>query len=120
VLQDVPVQLILDSCDLFVHHGGGNCVLNGASAGVPQLALSIGLDQHVNGQRLVATGAGAQLRGDQVTVARLRQAVAALLADDSYRVAAQRLRGQVLAAPSPADLVSSLEQVVAGGPGQAP
>lgn len=118
VMQDVPVHLILDSCDLFVHHGGGNCVLNGASAGVPQLAISIGLDQHLNGRRLVATGAGAQLRGDQVTVVRLRQAAAALLADDSYRAAAQHLRGQMLAAPSPADLVSSLEQVVAEGPGQ--
>lgn len=116
VMQDVPIDLLLDSCDLFVHHGGGNCVLNGARAGVPQLAIPIGLDQHVNGRRLVATGAGAQLRGDQVTVDRLRQTMAALLADGSYRSAAQVLRDQMLAAPSPADLVSSLTRIAVTGP----
>lgn len=113
LLSNVPVHLFLDSCDLVVHHGGGNSVLNGVSAGIPQLAVTNGLDQHLIGRRLASTGAGLQLLGHELDDAGLREALGTLLGDASFGAAAARLADESRAAPSPAALVRTLEEVAA-------
>lgn len=114
LVQNVPVHTFWESCSVVIHHGGGNSVLNGAFAGVPQLCVSLGHDQHVIGQRLAATGAGLQLAGYELDAAMLRAAVTELLTEPSYAEAARRLRDEVLAAPSAAELVTTLEEIAQG------
>jgi UDP:flavonoid glycosyltransferase YjiC (YdhE family) len=111
LVQNVPVHTFWDSCSVVIHHGGGNAVLNGAHAGVPQLAVSMGHDAHLIGSRLAATGAGLQMPGYETDAAALRAAVTELLDDPGYADAARRLRDEVLAAPSPAELVTTLEEI---------
>lgn len=116
LVQNVPVHTFWDSCSAVIHHGGGNSVLNGAFAGVPQLCVSLGHDQHVIGERLAATGAGLQLPAYEIDAAMVRAAVTDLLTAPGYAEAAGRLREEVLAAPSEAELVTTLEEIVARVP----
>lgn len=111
LVENVPVDLFWSSCAAVIHHGGGNAVLNGVIAGVPQLAVTNGHDQHLIGRRLAGTGAGLQVLGHEANQERLRDAVARLLGEQSFRERARGLRAEMLAAPSPARFVATLEEI---------
>lgn len=111
LVENVPVHLFWESCAVVVHHGGGNAVLNGAIAGVPQLAITNGHDQHLIGQRLADSGAGLRILGHEANRDNLRAAAARLLGESSFREQAQKLRTEMRAAPSPTQLVATLEEI---------
>jgi UDP:flavonoid glycosyltransferase YjiC (YdhE family) len=108
-VSNVPVDTFLSSCSLVVHHGGGNAVLGGALAGIPQLAITNGHDQHLIGRKLAASGAGERLMGHEVSVDAVRELAVRLLSAQSYRERARELRAQIVTAPSPNALVSTVE-----------
>ncbi|WP_245182152.1 nucleotide disphospho-sugar-binding domain-containing protein [Streptomyces montanisoli] len=58
VVGHTPLHLLLPSCAAVVHHGGAGVVMTSLAAGVPQLAVSHGLDQAVNARRVAGAGAG--------------------------------------------------------------
>ena len=111
VLEQFPLNLLLDSCSAVVHHGGAGCTMTSVAAGVPQLAIPAAMDQPANAARLVATGAGKRIPRPELTVAAVRAAVAELLESASYREAATRLREQLRQRPTPAQLVADLEKI---------
>ena len=111
VLEQFPLNLLLDSCSAVVHHGGAGCMMTSVAAGVPQLAIPAAMDQPANAARLVATGAGKRIPRPELTVAAVRAAVAELLESASYREAATRLREQLRQRPTPAQLVADLEKI---------
>ncbi|MFJ5233534.1 nucleotide disphospho-sugar-binding domain-containing protein [Kitasatospora sp. NPDC088391] len=116
LLERVPLHLLLPHCDLVVHHGGAGCVMTALAAGVPQLALTNGVEQRLNADRIAAAGAGLGLSNAAVEVAQIRAAAERLLRDPAHRAAAERLRAENEARPAPADLVRTLEQLAARQP----
>lgn len=114
VLQDFPLHLALASSDAIVHHGSDNCLMNGAVAGIPQVALSLSSDQIAFGARMSGTGAVIALDGLRATPEQVGAAVSDVLNVPSYREAAQRLRVEMLDNPAPSTVVRSLLDLVEG------
>jgi UDP:flavonoid glycosyltransferase YjiC (YdhE family) len=91
-----------------VHHGGSGTLLAAATHAVPQLVLPMGADQFQNASALADVGAGRALPHGGVTVDAVRENLAELLADPSYRAAAERLRQEIDALPTPAAVIPDL------------
>jgi UDP:flavonoid glycosyltransferase YjiC (YdhE family) len=107
---------VLGLVDLVVHHGGYGTVLGVLAAGLPQLILPQGADQFHNAGSLAELGAARALLGDQQVPGAIGDAVAALLAVDApERSVIAGLRDEIAALPAPADVVSELDKLVAGG-----
>jgi UDP:flavonoid glycosyltransferase YjiC (YdhE family) len=110
----VPQEQVLPYLDLVVHHGGSGNLLGGLSHGLPALVLPQGADQYVNAARLVETGAGRALQGDDLGASAVRDAVAAMLPDGSpERTRAREVAAEMAAMPAPADVVPVLEGLAA-------
>lgn len=112
VVSGCPLHVLLPGADLVVHHGGGGSLLTAAWCGVPQLVVSHLPDLAFYGDRLAGTGAGIHVPGSGADPEPIAAAVSALRTDPAYRRAAQRLRAEVLAAPTPAELVDTLVERV--------
>src|SRR5262249_46529015 len=54
----IPLGWLLRSCVGIVHHGGAGTTLTALDAGVPQLLLPHGADQHINAEAVRARGVG--------------------------------------------------------------
>jgi UDP:flavonoid glycosyltransferase YjiC (YdhE family) len=112
LLDPVPLQALLATCDAVVHHGGSGTLMTAMSCGVPQLVVPNMPDLAFNARRLAATGAGRARPADTADPATLAADIDALLTDPSYRAAAARLRAQSSAQPGPAEVVAQLESLV--------
>jgi UDP-glucoronosyl and UDP-glucosyl transferase len=104
----VRQDLVLPQVDLTAHHGGSGTLLAAAAEGVPQLAMPMGADQFQNADALAASGMGLALPQGGVTAAAVREGVRELMEDPSYRAAANRIRGEILALPTPAERIDDL------------
>jgi len=113
VVESLPLDLFLGTCDLLVCVGGSGTGLSAAAYGVPQLVLPQWTDNFDFGRRLADAGAGISITdaAGQYDVDGLRAAAAKLLDDPGYTEAAQRLRAEIEAVPSPHDLVRALENL---------
>lgn len=105
----VPQAAVLAHCDVAVGHGGSGSTIGALAAGVPLVLLPMGADQPFNAERCVALGAGLVLDVVRCAPADVRAAVERVLADPSYRAAAQRVRDEVAALPGPQAAVAALE-----------
>jgi len=108
VVDNLPVHVVLPQCAAVVHHGGALTTLTAAHYGVPQVVLTQIPELDLNGERLAPTGAGVHLRGASIDVSAIRAAVRSVLSEQSFSDSAARLRGQMLAQPTPADVVAQL------------
>jgi Erythromycin biosynthesis protein CIII-like, C-terminal domain/Erythromycin biosynthesis protein CIII-like, N-terminal domain len=104
----VRQDLVLPQVDLAVHHGGSGTLLAAAAEGVPQLVMPLGADQFQNADALAGSGAGLALPQGSVTAAAVRDGVRQLMDDPSHREAANRIRGEILALPTPAERIDDL------------
>ena len=112
VLSRFPLSLLLPTCAAVVHHGGAGTAMTALWSGVPQLAVTFAAEQTVSGERIAAAGAGIHLFGHLADDAAIRAAVRDLVFTRGYRQRAQELRTELLARPTPADLVVRLEKLV--------
>jgi glycosyltransferase len=117
VVTSLPLHLLLPSCTVIVHHGGAGTVMTAAAAGVPQLIITRKPQNALNGSRLAETGAGIHLLYSDVPdgvegVDLTRQTLQTLLDEPAYQGAAERLRAEIAAMPTPADTVTELEGLV--------
>ncbi|MFD7506302.1 glycosyltransferase [Streptomyces sp. NPDC059850] len=108
LMERTPLHLLMPSCDVVIHHGGAGCAMTALTAGVPQLAISTGLDQEVIAGRIATAGAARSLSNAQADEEAIRTAVTSLLTDPAHSSAARRLRDEMESLPTPAALVSSL------------
>jgi UDP:flavonoid glycosyltransferase YjiC (YdhE family) len=115
VLPQCPLAELLASCDAIVHHGGAGVVMTALACGTPQLTVAYEEEQHANGIRVAAAGAGRSMRAAGADGAAIRAELDLLLADDDMRAAALRLRDEMAASPSPAQLVPELERLAECG-----
>jgi UDP:flavonoid glycosyltransferase YjiC (YdhE family) len=126
IIPPTPYHLILPSCDVIFHHGGGGAMLTAASLGVPQVICPQSTDQGLNGMQVANAGAGVSLLPEQVPGAEfnsvdfrpaepdadeIRAAVRRALSDDDIRKGTAWLREEIQAQPSPSDVVTALEAV---------
>lgn len=114
VVDFVPMHAILPSCAAVVHIGSAGIVSTAMSCGVPQLTLVPELwEAVVRAEMLAEQGAGLNLTLDQVTPEAIRDNVMRLVQEPRFRAGAERIRQEVLAEPSPNDVVPVLEKLVA-------
>jgi UDP:flavonoid glycosyltransferase YjiC (YdhE family) len=107
----VAQSAVLPLVDLIVHHGGTGTVLSALEVGLPQLLLPQGADQFINAEILTTAGAARALPNDAQQPGAIGEAVQALLGDAPERQAAARLRDEIAAMPSPADVGPALVQL---------
>ncbi|MFG1956912.1 nucleotide disphospho-sugar-binding domain-containing protein [Nonomuraea sp. NPDC049028] len=105
VVEGVPLQLILPTCDLFVSQGGLGGMMTAMSCGIPQLVLPPVPDQVLNARQLARTGAGRFAFLEETGPDKLAGLVDDLLGTPAYGLAAGRLRAESAAQPTP-DLVA--------------
>jgi UDP:flavonoid glycosyltransferase YjiC (YdhE family) len=104
----VAQSAVLPMVDLIVHHGGTGTVLGALEAGLPQLVLPQGADQFFNAEILAAAGVARALQNDAQRPGAITEAVQALIGDSPERQAAARIRDEIAAMPSPAEVVPAL------------
>lgn len=112
----VPQEDVLASAALFVCHGGSGTTFGALAAGVPLVLVPLFADQLTNARRVAAAGAALVIESDEDvmrTVApedapRIRAAIETALAGASLRRAAERIAGEMRAAPGPGELLARL------------
>jgi len=114
VVSGLPLHAVLPTCSAVVFHGGGNTMLGSMLEGVPALAISANFERRFNTGYMVQAGAGLLLDPDTLQPGEIADAVRALLEDPAHRAAAEAVRDEMLALPTPAELVSTLEDIAAG------
>jgi len=107
---ELPLHLLLPTCDAVVHQGGSGTLLTAAAFGVPQVVIAEVGDQTLNAAQLTASGAGVAV--DHRRVGETAAAVATVLSEEDHRQAALRLRKETLGRPTPAETVHTLEDLV--------
>ena len=105
----VPQSLVLPGCDAVVSHAGSGTVLATLALGIPQLCVPQGADQYLNATAVASARVGVSLMPGEATSHAVRDAVANLLDDASFRDAAGRVSASIAAMPSPDDVAAVLE-----------
>ncbi|WP_280380928.1 nucleotide disphospho-sugar-binding domain-containing protein [Nocardia wallacei] len=109
---DLPLDLLLPTCAVVLHQGGAQTMLTAAAHGVPQLLVPQIIDQGLVAELLTKSGAGIGLDHKHLRPDLVRESVAAALGDETIRNAAAELRREMMAQPSPAEVVRSLVRVI--------
>jgi glycosyltransferase (activator-dependent family) len=105
----VPLHALVPSCSVVIHHAGAATLATAARHPVPQLALYYHYDQPIFGRRLAAHGAGLAMHTSEATGPAVRTCVERLLTEPAFRANAVRLTDEVLALPTPNQIVGHLE-----------
>ncbi len=108
VLESVPMDVLLPTCQAIVHQSGGGSMLTALRHGLPQLVLPPVFDQGVNAYQLVAAGAGIARPAAGVTAAQMVADGHELLDNPAYRTAARRVQQEMRELPPPAEAVAEL------------
>jgi len=108
----LPQAAVLPYVDVVISHGGSGSVLGALAHGRPMVLIAMGADQPWNAARCAALGVARILDPVQATPHDVRDAVRVVLADPSYRQAAERLQDETRRMPGPAIAVTSLERLV--------
>ncbi len=107
----VPQEELLSVSDLVVSHGGSGSVLGTLAHGLPSVLIPMGADQHYNAGRCADLGTAVVLDAATVAPDEVRRTVSQVLADDSYRRAAERIQADIAALPGPEETVPLLERL---------
>lgn len=115
VVDFVPLDALLPSCSVIVHQGGYGTAQNALVHGVPQVIVPNDLwDIHPRADLIARSGAGLRpAEPGPPTPAEVRELVARVLDEPSFARRAARLRAEIQASPSPAELVPVLEELTA-------
>jgi UDP:flavonoid glycosyltransferase YjiC (YdhE family) len=97
----VPLGELLRGCAALVHHGGEGTTMTALAAGVPQLILPSGRGRHIPAAAVQQCRAGLTSHVQDLDSAQLSR----LLNDKKLAEAASRVREEIAALPTPADLV---------------
>ncbi|RBM04435.1 activator-dependent family glycosyltransferase [Streptomyces sp. PT12] len=106
---------LLPTCAAIISHGGGTTLVTAMRYGVPQLIVpQVGMGECLYAaQKLESAGAALHEAAHAATGESLREKVSRLVGEPSFREAAERLRDEIVATPSPAEVVPVLEKLAA-------
>ena len=108
----VAQTAVLPRCAALVSHAGSGTVLAAAANAVPQVCLPHAADQFRNAEGIARSRAGLMLRPDAVNGPAIADAVQTVMSDPAFAIATRRLRDEIEAMPSPADVVPTLTALV--------
>lgn len=103
----MPLSALLHHAAVIVHHAGVGTVFNALAAGVPQLVVPHGGDQHMNAGLVQQRGVGVACPPD-ADGNRVGETLTRLLQDPAPRKAAEEVREEIAGLPNPADVVPAL------------
>jgi UDP:flavonoid glycosyltransferase YjiC (YdhE family) len=107
----IPQSVVLPLIDVVVSHGGSGSVIGALAHGLPMILIPLGADQPYNAVRCADLGVARVLDAVEATSATVREAVVTVLADPTFRQAAQRLRDEIAGLPDPAHAVTVIERL---------
>jgi UDP:flavonoid glycosyltransferase YjiC (YdhE family) len=107
----VPQAQLLPHCRLVVSHGGSGSVIGALTHGLPMVVIPIGADQPRNAQRCHDLHVARVVQALEATPDRVRAEASDVLADPTYRLHAERMRGEIAALPGPDHAVRLLERL---------
>jgi glycosyltransferase (activator-dependent family) len=119
VVSFVPLHALVPTCSAVIHHAGFGTINTTILNGVPQTSLPENDDAPLVARRVAGLGAGLMIPMNKATGAEVRRQVEQLLGDPAFTAGAARLRSEILALPSPNELVPELERLTGkyrGGP----
>ncbi|MCP3759037.1 nucleotide disphospho-sugar-binding domain-containing protein [Streptomyces sp. TBY4] len=105
------LDTLLATCDLIVHHGGGQTAMTALHAGVPQLLVPTIPKMLEPCHRIEARGAALVLPPGEQSAARVAAAAAELLAGPGFRARAREIAAEIAAQPGPDRMVRVLESL---------
>ena len=110
----VPQAALLPHCHLVVSHAGSGSVMGALAHGLPMVLMPMGADQPLNAARCAALGVAQVLDAVTATPEGMREAVTGVLANPTYRQAAERIRDEIAALPGPEHAIRLLERLATG------
>jgi MGT family glycosyltransferase len=110
----VSQALVFPHCAAVASHVGAGTMLGALCFGLPQLALPQGTDQPQNSAALVATGAAVALQPDEITADAVAASLDRVLRDPAVRAAAEDLRTEIEAMPTPDAVLDRVLSTIAG------
>jgi glycosyltransferase len=131
VFDFVPIDQLMPTCSLLIHHGGMGTVMPAVAHRVPQLVLDfvgnqisatalggrMGRSRYSLGPALsryvTETGAGLILDVSKPNVDEMRGQISRVLTEPSFRDGVTKMYDELVATPSPVELVPILERMVA-------
>ncbi|MFD7506305.1 nucleotide disphospho-sugar-binding domain-containing protein [Streptomyces sp. NPDC059850] len=106
-----PLDVVAPTCDLLVHHGGGVTSLTGMYSGTPQVIVP-GAEMLVDqARRLADYGAAVTLKTGEDAPDVVGAACREVVSDTSYATRARALRKEILAMPSPNQMVGAVAEL---------
>lgn len=113
---DVPLEDVVEHCDLMVSQGGASGIMAALTRGSPMVLVPQFADQPTNARLIEEFGAGVVVDGNATFDAALVAAgVQRCLEDPRIGQRAEELAARWEEMPAPAQLVPALEGVAAGG-----
>lgn len=106
----IPQAQLLPACAAVVSHAGSGTFLAALAAGVPQVLLPQAADQFLNAQAGEQAGVALAIPRADVSTARIREALERVVGDGAFRAAAERVRTEIGAMPTPEAVVGELER----------
>ncbi|MGV4929383.1 DUF1205 domain-containing protein [Streptomyces sp. BHT-5-2] len=107
----IPLDVLMPTCDLIVHHAGGLTGQTAMISGVPQLLLPQEKKVRRAAQLVADYGAAINLLPDEVTPDSVAKALQTLIEDSAYKDRSQALGREIAAMPSPSEVVGVLEDL---------
>jgi UDP:flavonoid glycosyltransferase YjiC (YdhE family) len=115
LVPQLAMHLLLPSCTLAIHAGGGGMVLTSIATGTPQLLVPSNPDHIFNARRLQELGAGWMLFSNHATNDMIRAYATDALDKEGLRVNTAKLRQEMAEQPSAAQVVASLAELAEAG-----
>ena len=113
VAKYLPGELAAQRSRLVICNGGSPTSQQALAAGVPLLGIAGNLDQYLNMDGVLRSGAGALLRSDRLTQENLRSTALHLLSQPEARAAARRVAQHYQRYDAGARLAGVLAQILA-------
>ncbi|MGP4028925.1 nucleotide disphospho-sugar-binding domain-containing protein [Actinomadura sp. 3N407] len=112
IAENLPINLLLPSCETIVNQGGAGSVLTAASLGVPQVLIPETGETPLISHTFADGGAATVLEATADADA-IASAVTTVRTDEAVQKAAQKIRDEIAEMPSPAEVVHTLEELTA-------
>jgi UDP:flavonoid glycosyltransferase YjiC (YdhE family) len=106
----IPLNSLLATSSLLIHHGGAGTAMTPLTMGVPQLVAPSGADRYINAAAVHDRGIGLQVEEPELDALVINQ----LLTEDKFRTTAAEVAAEVAAMPSPAEVATRLVDFVRG------
>jgi UDP:flavonoid glycosyltransferase YjiC (YdhE family) len=112
----LPLNAVLPTCSVIIHHGGCGTTFTTLAAGIPQLIIPQFADQPVNATAIASRGVGINLPASKTDVASVRDQLFQLLDDPVISKAASEVRDEIAAMPPPGEIIERLATVASVHP----